>query len=320
MCTNIIFELSMHLDSRAFSEIIRHVSDDLEQISDSDDEFLDTSMISKGMLVRYRDSLYKKKITLIIDVHMLIGQSDMDSDKLNRKIKKRIAKYFDNEFTIEDFFLSRAAIITDINVGGRDMVSSYLGVLKRIRQVKGYSPTYYDRIPDSKGLCLKGNSNGVEFTIYDLEHCFSKVSKFSEQYKGILRSEVHLVKQKAISQITGTSDTTLQIGCIAENAGGIFLEVFSHIVPYGDFYKKKEACDLVRRKVTDARLSRLMLKLIALIPEKKSLLLAQKALNSRRVDEVMEEFARIGVSPVTISKRCCNNELLSIYDFLIIKT
>lgn len=320
MCTNIIFELSMHLDSREFSEIIRYASDDLKQISDSDDEFIDTSMISKGMLVRYRDSLYKKKITLIIDVRNIIGQSDMDSDKLNRKICKRIAKYFDNRFTIEDFSLSHATIINDFNVGGRNMVSSYLGVLKRIRQVKGYSPTYYDKIPDSKGLCLKGNSNGVEFIIYDLEHCLSKLSKCPEQYIGILRSEVHLVKQKAISQITGTSDTTLQIDCIAENAGGIFLEVFSHIVPYGDFYKKKEACDLVRRKVTDARLSRLMLKLIALIPEKKSLLLAQKALNSRRVDEVMEEFARIGVSPVTISKRCCNNELLSIYDFIIINT
>lgn len=313
MCTNIIFELSMHLDSREFSEIIRYASDDLKQISDSDDEFIDTSMISKGMLVRYRDSLYKKKITLIIDVRNIIGQSDMDSDKLNRKISKRIAKYFDNRFTIEDFSLSHATIINDFNVGGRNMVSSYLGVLKRIRQVKGYSPTNYRRIPDSKGICLKGNSNGVEFTIYDLEHCLSEISKCPEQYIGILRSEVHLVKQKAISQITGTSDTTLQIDCISENAGGIFLEVFSHIVPYGAFYKKKEACDLVRRKVTDARLSRLMLKLIALIPEKKSLLLAQKALNSRRVDEVMEEFARIGVSPVTISKRCSTNKISSLY-------
>ena len=47
-----------------------------------------------------------------------------------------------------------------------------------------------------------------------------------------------------------------------------------------------------------------MLKLIDLIPEKKSLLLAQKALNSRKVYDVMEGFAKIGVSPVTISKRC----------------
>lgn len=46
-----------------------------------------------------------------------------------------------------------------------------------------------------------------------------------------------------------------------------------------------------------------MLRLISLIPEKKSLLLAQKALNCRDIDEVMREFERINVSPVTISKR-----------------
>ena len=72
----------------------------------------------------------------------------------------------------------------------------------------------------------------------------------------------------------------------------------------GDYYKKNQACELVRQKVKDKRLSRLMLKLIDLIPEKKSLLLAQKALNSRKVYDVMEGFAKIGVSPVTISKRC----------------
>ena len=43
--------------------------------------------------------------------------------------------------------------------------------------------------------------------------------------------------------------------------------------------------------------------MIDLIPEKKSLFLAQKALNSRKVDDVMEGFAKIGVSPVTICKR-----------------
>lgn len=304
MSTNIIFELSIHLDSRIFSEIFRHVSDELKQMSDSDDEFIDTSKISKGMLVRYRDSAYKKKITLIIDAIKMIGQSEMDSEKLKRKLSERIAKYFDQRFTIEDFILSRVAIITDIDVGGRDVVTSYIGVLKRIRQVKGYSPTYYNMIPDSIGLCLKGNSNGVEFMIYDLERCLSEISANSVEYRGTLRAEVHITKQKAIAHLTGSSNTALQLSRMVENASGVFLKVFSRIVPCGDYYKKNQACELVRQKVKDKRLSRLMLKLIDLIPEKKSLLLAQKALNSRKVYDVMEGFAKIGVSPVTISKRC----------------
>lgn len=315
MSTNIIFELSIHLDSRIFSEIFRHVSDKLKQMSDSGDEFIDTSKISKGMLVRYRDSAYKKKITLIIDAIKMIGQSEMDSEKLKRKLSERIAKYFGHRFTIENFVLSRVAIITDIDVGGRDEVTSYIGVLKRIRQVKGYSPTYCNMIPDSIGLCLRGNSNGVEFMIYDLERCLSEISANSVEYRGTLRSEVHITKQKAIAHLTSSSDTVLQLSRMVENAGGIFLEVFSRIVPCGDYYKKKQACELVRQKVKDKRLSRLMLKLIDLIPEKKSMLLAQKALNSRKVDDVMGEFAKIGVSPVTISKRsnCANlNDILSL--------
>lgn len=317
MSTNIIFELSIHLDSRIFSEIFRHVSDELKQMSDSGDEFIDTSKISKGMLVRYRDSAYKKKITLIIDAMKMIGQSEMDSEKLKRKLIERIAKYFDHRFTIEDFVLSRVAIITDIDVGGRDEVKSYIGVLKRIRQVKGYSPTYYNMIPDSIGICLKGNSNGVEFMIYDLERCLSEIGANSVEYRGTLRSEVHITKRKAIAHLTGSSDTALQLSRIVENAGGVFLEVFSRIVPCGDYYEKNQACELVRRKVKDKRLSRLMLKLIDLIPEKKSLLLAQKALNSRKVDDVMEEFATIGVSPVTISKRCSTINLPNLYNLVI---
>lgn len=60
------------------------------------------------------------------------------------------------------------------------------------------------------------------------------------------------------------------------------------------------------------QLRRRMLRLLDLIPEKKSLLQAQKAMQCRRMDEVMDAFAKIGLSPVTISKRDavqCNKNL-----------
>lgn len=70
------------------------------------------------------------------------------------------------------------------------------------------------------------------------------------------------------------------------------------------------------RKVADMTIRRRMLRLVELVPEKKSLLLAQKALNYRRVDEVMEAFTDIGVSPITISKRHDVKRLKNIHSYL----
>ena len=85
------------------------------------------------------------------------------------------------------------------------------------------------------------------------------------------------------------------------------------VVPFGDFYKKDRAVEIIRENVAYLKTRRRMLRLVALIPEKKSLLLAQKALNYRRIDEVMEAFSDIEVSPVTISKRHNIKKLDNLY-------
>jgi hypothetical protein len=316
MNTKLIFELSMHIDNNAFTKIIRKLSPDLCQLPDNDDEYFDNSMISKGIAVKFRNSTYKKKITLVINAAQVLDTPETDSEKLCRKINKRILKYFDNEYTIDDFCLSGAAIVTDIDVGCRTKVSSYIKTLKRIRMVKRFSPAHYDGIDDSSSLCLKGNSSGVDFMIYDLEKRLADCSSQAKLFKGFLRAEVHLTSKKAVSQVTQTTEAALQIMRLAERSEQIFLEVFSHIVPYGDFYKKGRANELVKQKVKNGKLKRHMLNLIALIPEKKSLLLAQKALNLRHIDDVMEEFAAIGLSPITISKRSGEDRLENLYEFL----
>ncbi len=89
------------------------------------------------------------------------------------------------------------------------------------------------------------------------------------------------------------------------------------IVPYGDFYKKDKAVEIIRSEVEDIRLRRKMLRLLVLIPEKKSLYLAQKAMNCRNIEKIMEAFAKIDVSPVTISKRHNVKQLKNIYKYLI---
>ena len=61
-----------------------------------------------------------------------------------------------------------------------------------------------------------------------------------------------------------------------------------------------------------------MIRLIELVPEKKSLLLAQKTLNYRNIDDVMEKFADIEVSPVTISKRADEKYLQNLIKYIVI--
>lgn len=46
-----------------------------------------------------------------------------------------------------------------------------------------------------------------------------------------------------------------------------------------------------------------MIKLVTLVSEKKSLLLAQKTMNTRGMCKIMNAFKIIGLSPITISKR-----------------
>ena len=96
----------------------------------------------------------------------------------------------------------------------------------------------------------------------------------------------------------------------------IFLDTFMRVVPFGNFYKKDKAEEIVRAKVDDLIIRRRMLRLLELVPEKKSLLLAQKALNYRRVDEVMAEFSSIEVAPVTISKRHDIKKLDNLYKYM----
>ena len=255
------------------------------------------------MLVVYRDSTYKKKVSLIFDMGKALSSTEFTPEKVCRIIHKRISKYFNSLYTLNEFMLKRAVIIRDIDVGTRESVCSYLKVLNRIRMVKGYSQAKSFETDERTSFSLEGNSNGVCFTIYSLESQMRRYNVISKQYVGILRSEVHLTKQNAIAEITGSSETVCRISEIVEQAEAIFCGVFYHIIPCGNFYKKSRACEIVRQTVKKEKLRRKMLRLISLIPEKKSILLAQKALNCRDVDEVMREFKRINLSPVTISKR-----------------
>lgn len=143
-----------------------------------------------------------------------------------------------------------------------------------------------------------------------------KLESMLRESEGILRAEVRLTKPKAIRDYTDDVEVCGQIVTLSEKCQDIFMDIFTRIIPYGNFYKKNKAVEIIRSKVDDSVLRRKMLRLVTLIPEKKTLYLAQKAMNCRNIEKVMNAFAKINLSPVTISKRQGVRRLVNIYEYL----
>ena len=328
MYINQIFELSMVLDHERFHQVFKHVHSKIGCMENGEDEYIDQSLEEKGITVIYRDSPYKKKIKLIVNTGQLLNGCEFDPDKVTRKLNKRIGEYFGFKYKLDDFILSGMRLVMDINVGTHDGVAAYLKVFRRINRVKGFSPFSYEYFEDVDSFCLDGNSNGIEFMIYDLEGLYRKQfregdigrKRFKELIKeseGILRTEIWLAKTKAVRAYAGEEDIFRQIINLSEKRQDIFLEIFVKIIPFGDFYKKGKAEEIIRSEIKDTRLRRRMLRLLELIPEKKSLYLAQKAMDCRNIDKIMNAFAEINLSPVTISKRHNVKYLRSLYSYFL---
>lgn len=327
MVINQILELSMLLDNNHFQNILDRVLAKSDYFEEHGEGYIDLSMVNKGMKVIYRASQYKKKVRLIVNTGLLLVDGSADAERLIRKLKKRIGEYFGHRYHLDDFSLSAMELIVDFDVGTRENVSAYLKVMHRVGKVKGFSPSSYDGLGNSASFCLSGNSNGIDFLLYDLEGTVrdrladaeagrKELKSASEQTRGILRVEVRLTKPKAIWAYTDAADITGQIMELTKNRATIFMDTFARIVPFGSFYKKDAAMEIIRKDVKDNTMRRKMLRLLVLIPEKKSLHLAQKAAGFRDVEKVMEVFVKINLSPVTLSKRHKVNYLQNIYSYM----
>jgi hypothetical protein len=131
-------------------------------------------------------------VKLIVDWNRILGGDEREDDEVLKKLRKletRIDGYFSSKYGLNDFKLSGMRIVADIDVHHREKSASYMKVLKKIGYVKGFSP-----LNDERGFGLKGNSNGIEFTIRDLEKA-----------KGILRAEVSLTTSQAVRCFAGCS-------------------------------------------------------------------------------------------------------------------
>ena len=324
MFLNHTCELSMILDAAPFHRIFNAKVGYLEELGG---EYLDTSLAAKGITAIYRDSRYKKKIRLLVNAGMVVDNPS-GTDKLLRKLDKRISEYFNHRDTLDDFTLSGVTLTADINVGSRTNVSDYLKVLQRIGKVKGFSPVEYECFDSKASFCLSGKSNNTDFLLYDLEAATvgqlrsadagrKQLQSASMQTKGILRAEVKLTKPKAVREYADAASVPGQIVEMMGNSTDAFMDTFARVVPFGDLCKMDVAVGIVRSEVKDAIMRRKMLRLLSLIPDKKSLHLAQKALNCRDVEKVMESFTKIHLSPVTIAKRHEIKHLDNIYSYFL---
>ena len=325
------FELTMLLDSEKFSKLLNSVYDKSNgEFYTDNDKYVDNTLASKGITVTYLDNPNKKKVKLTVNPNRIIGDDEINPDgisRLLRKLENRIHDYFNSEYMLNDFKLSRMGLMIDIDVHERKKVAAYIKIFQRIGKVKNFSPSNNSWLDNDISFCLNGNSNGIEFMIYDLEKMAKdqlietepkrKMLKYiAEKTEGIIRAEVWLIASKAFQGFTDETVTSELIADLLKSSEKIFLNTFLRIIPYGDCYKKGKAMEMIRSKVTDKTMRRKMLRLLALIPEKKSLLLAQKALNYRKIGDVMYEFFTIGISPVTISKRLKAKYLKNLYEFM----
>ena len=212
----------------------------------------DEALKDKGVKIEYHDDTFKKKIQFIVNPTKLLGGNDIKKlwkpnndniSKLLRKLQEYIDSYFASKYKLNDFKLTRMDFTVNINVGDKKNVSAYIKVLQNIGKVKGFKPKYYKKDKKNKKIDhdlsfdLDGNSNGVEFTAYDKEG-----QSKQKEAKGILRLEVRLKKQKSISKYTDETVIAKQIKKLAPNSRNIFLDFFTDIVPYGNYYKKKRGC------------------------------------------------------------------------------
>ncbi len=326
MNLNLLFELSITVDTEAFQKILSMTYDKSTQLREVEEGYIDQSLAHKGITIIFRDSQYKKKVRILVNTCLLVGDPD-NADKLTRKLNKKIIEYFNQRFQMEDFTLSGMNLVADIDVGNRKNVSDYLRVIQKVGKVKGFSPIDYEFLDGVDNFCLGGNSNSTDFLLYDLGAAVMSrrrntdtgrktLKSVSHQVGSILRAEVRLTKPKAIRDYTEADNVSSQIVELLEDRQNIFLDTFARVVPYGDFHKKDAAMEIIRSEVGDHIIRRRMFRLLALIPEKKSLHLAQKAMQCRDVEKVMEAFSKINLSPVTISKRHDIKQLASIYNYL----
>lgn len=74
----------------------------------------------------------------------------------------------------------------------------------------------------------------------------------TETYKGDSSGRGAADEAKAIRAYTDADDVLGQIADLLKNSRNIFGDTFTQIIPFGDFYKKDKAVEIIRKEVADS--------------------------------------------------------------------
>ena len=334
------FEITLVVDTSTFQKLLDRAykkAKGKHRLFEKNNISVDYALAPYGITISYNKYEFKKKVKLIVNPSKILGGDDVpqlwkpNKDNISELLyilNTHIDNYFNSKYELDDFKVTRMDFTVNIKFDNKEKVSHYIKTLQRIGKVKWFSPLSDPWIDKNLSFCLKGNSNGVEFTAYDKAKQLKKqLSEIELKHKdelearieraeGILRIEVRLTEQKAIRTYTNEIKTSKQIKDLSKMSEHIFLDTFVRIVPVGSFCKKDDAIEIINNEVTDKTLRKKMIQLVELIPNKRSILLAQKELNYRKIDQVMDTFRSIELSPVTISKRQNISTLKNIYKYL----
>jgi len=317
------FELRKEVNSNEFNYWRNRVKDGKKFDNDDSKDF---SYVKNGITVWFHGTERRHWIKLIVNPSRVLGMDDVvklwKPDSKNRKeliyrLDCFYKHYFNSNYKLNDFILARFDLTKNLKLDSQDLVTAYIKFLHNIKKVKGFSPKYSknDTWHDTDlSFDLEGNSNGVDITAYDkaaaikanmknMEFKKKEMAKRLEQAEGMLRIEVKLTSQKAIRKNTFTDDTEERIIKLCKKGEWIFGAYLNGVIPHGDIYKKDKAVEIIEANVADKKMKKKMLRLLELIPKKKSLYLAQKEMNDRDMKEIMHMFDKIDLCPVTISKR-----------------
>ena len=323
------FELTLEVNGETYKRYRDKVKN-MKKFNNNKDYFL----IEKGLTVIFEKNKFKKYIKLRVNPSRLLGGDDIPTlwkpsekniVKMLRSLETFIDVYFESKYETNDFVLTRIDFTSNIKFSDKGLVSDYINAFRNIGKVKGYSLKYEKTSEEFKkktSYDLSGNSNGIEFSAYNKEAQVKerepdfRQEEMRKKAKGILRVEVRLITQKAIRKYTEQNKTIERLVDLVEKHNDIFADTILRVIPFGDMYKKDKAVQIVEKNVSKSTIRRKMLQLLELIPKKKSLLLAQKELNYRKIDKIMEEFQKLELSPVTISKRQDMKFLRNLYFYL----
>lgn len=257
MHINPVFELTRIVDGEEFQRLFTRVQKVLDP--GDGDEYVDRSLSHKGLTVVYRKSQYKKKVRLVINTAVMVGERLFDPWDALQKLNRRVRKYFGGQLSLEAFTATGVTMTADLPIGDQARVSAYLRVLRRLGRVKHFSPVSYACFSAHNSFCLEGNSNDTMFMAYDLRSLLEKqlgkdAAPLLDRAKGVLRVEIRLTSARAVRTACGKDEVEEQLLFLYDHSQEVFLGVFQKIVPYGDSYKKGTAVELIRREICDPRL------------------------------------------------------------------